>query len=109
MFVIFAGVGWATLPIDLINSFRFRPVPMKKDEFERRKVDLLRQVDRLRNVGQDLEKKNPKASGKKNQKGGLSGWKENRSYGRKLTDFEVKTLQLEKVMLFTIIIGIYSS
>jgi LMBR1 domain-containing protein 1 len=31
--IIFLGSGLVALPLDLINAWRFRPIPMKEDEF----------------------------------------------------------------------------
>jgi LMBR1 domain-containing protein 1 len=38
--MIFLGIGLTALPLDLINEWRFRPVPMKEDEFNRKKQEL---------------------------------------------------------------------
>jgi LMBR1 domain-containing protein 1 len=37
LLILFLGAGLSALPVDLINQFRFRPVPMKEDEFKRAK------------------------------------------------------------------------
>ena len=47
MLIIFLGTGLIALPLDLINSWRFRPIPMKEDEFKRTKHDLAKKVERL--------------------------------------------------------------
>jgi LMBR1 domain-containing protein 1 len=51
MLVIFLGSGLVALPIDLINSWRFRPIPMKEDEFKRCKHELASKVERLLVIG----------------------------------------------------------
>jgi LMBR1 domain-containing protein 1 len=33
LLILFMGAGLTALPVDLINQFRFRPIPMKEDEF----------------------------------------------------------------------------
>ena len=38
--IVFLGSGLIALPLDLINAWRFRPVPMKEDEFQRAKHEL---------------------------------------------------------------------
>lgn len=40
LLILFLGAGLSALPVDLINQFRFRPVPMKEDEFQRSKAEL---------------------------------------------------------------------
>lgn len=42
--ILFLGAGLIALPFDYINAFRFRPIPMKEDEFERAKSELARKV-----------------------------------------------------------------
>ena len=49
--IIFLGSGLIALPIDLINSWRFRPIPMKEDEFNRSKHELARDVEKLLMIG----------------------------------------------------------
>ena len=39
LLVFFLGTGLVAFPFDLINAFRFRPRPMKEDEFNRNKND----------------------------------------------------------------------
>jgi LMBR1 domain-containing protein 1 len=38
--MIFLGSGLIALPVDLINEWRFRPRPMKEDDFNRKKHEL---------------------------------------------------------------------
>jgi hypothetical protein len=40
LLILFLGSGLSALPVDLINEFRFRPIPMKEDEFARAKAEL---------------------------------------------------------------------
>ena len=40
LLILFLGAGLSALPVDLINQFRFRPIPMKEDEFQRCKQEL---------------------------------------------------------------------
>lgn len=47
LLILFLGAGLSALPVDLINEFRFRPTPMKEDEFQRSKIELANQVDKL--------------------------------------------------------------
>ena len=48
---LFLGAGLSALPVDLINEFRFRPTPMKEDDFARAKAELAKQVDKLLQMG----------------------------------------------------------
>ena len=54
MLILFLGAGLSALPVDLINQFRFRPIPMKEDEFKRAKQELAKQVDALLQIGKKL-------------------------------------------------------
>lgn len=54
LLILFLGAGLSALPVDLINQFRFRPRPMKEDEFSRAKAELAKQVDKLLQIGKDL-------------------------------------------------------
>lgn len=54
LLVLFLGAGLSALPVDLINEFRFRPVPMKQDEFARAKSEMAKQVDKLIQIGKTL-------------------------------------------------------
>ena len=47
LLILFLGAGLSALPVDLINEFRFRPIPMKEDDFARAKAELAKQVDKL--------------------------------------------------------------
>lgn len=54
LLILFMGSGLSALPVDLINQFRFRPIPMKEDEFQRCKAELAKQVDKLLQIGKAL-------------------------------------------------------
>ena len=51
LLILFLGAGLSALPVDLINEFRFRPTPMKEDDFARAKAELAKQVDKLLQMG----------------------------------------------------------
>jgi len=52
--ILFLGSGLIALPFDLINAFRFRPKPMKEDEFNRNKNELAKKVEKLIQTGKQL-------------------------------------------------------
>jgi LMBR1 domain-containing protein 1 len=54
LLILFLGSGLTALPVDMINQFRFRPIPMKEDEFQRSKVELAKKVDKLLQIGKLL-------------------------------------------------------
>jgi LMBR1 domain-containing protein 1 len=54
LLILFCGAGLSALPVDLINEFRFRPTPMKEDDFARAKAELAKQVDKLLQIGKQL-------------------------------------------------------
>lgn len=49
--ILFLGSGLIALPFDLINSWRYRPIPMKEDEFNRTKSELAKKVEKLLQIG----------------------------------------------------------
>ena len=51
MLVFFLGSGLIAFPFDLINAFRFRPRPMKEDEFNRNKNELAKKGEKLLSIG----------------------------------------------------------
>ena len=52
--MVFLGAGLIALPVDLINEWRFRPRPMKEDEFNRSKHELAKKVEILLQGGRKL-------------------------------------------------------
>lgn len=52
--MIFLGAGLIALPVDLINEWRYRPKPMKEDEFNRKKHELAGKVEILLLGGKKL-------------------------------------------------------
>jgi hypothetical protein len=45
MLILFLGAGLSALPVDLINQFRFRPIPMNEEEFSQAKSKLAKDID----------------------------------------------------------------
>ena len=64
LFAFFGGIGLAAVPIDLFCSFRHRPRHMKSREIEKRKEILLRNVEELRLLGQEVKKLESKGDNK---------------------------------------------
>ena len=54
LLILFLGSGLSALPVDLINQFRFRPVPMQKDQFAREKSEMASKVEKLIGIGKKL-------------------------------------------------------
>lgn len=54
LLILFLGSGLSALPVDLINQFRFRPVPMQKDQFMREKSEMASKVEKLIGIGKKL-------------------------------------------------------
>ena len=92
VFLIFVGVGFSAIPIDLINEFRGRPRSMDKGEFNRRRNTLLQHVQKLRKDGKVLENVKESVDKKK----GLDGWKKRRFFNRDLTKYEARCLIAER-------------
>jgi LMBR1 domain-containing protein 1 len=54
LFVLFAGVGLAALPIDLFHDFKFRPRRLPLDEFVKQKLEVNKRAADLKRVGEKL-------------------------------------------------------
>lgn len=92
LLILFLGAGLSALPVDLINAFRFRPIPMKEDEFTRCKAELAKQVDKLLQIGKQLLEDRMKAD----KEGGFSGWKSRRAVQARQNQFESNCILIEK-------------
>mmetsp|Transcript_1719 Transcript_1719/g.1627 ORF Transcript_1719/g.1627 Transcript_1719/m.1627 type:complete len:415 (+) Transcript_1719:234-1478(+) len=90
--MVFLGAGLIALPLDLINEWRFRPRPMKEDEFTRTKQELAQKVDVLLQKGKKLL--DDKVSADK--KTGCGGYRERRTVRRNLSEFEANCILVEK-------------
>jgi hypothetical protein len=58
--VIFAGVGFFALPIDMINQFRFRPKARKSEEMKKSKNNLTASIKALIEKGDEIKEKDEK-------------------------------------------------
>ena len=56
MLVFFLATGLVAFPFDLINAWRFRPLPMKEDEFNAKKNDLAKKIEQLLQIGTQIIK-----------------------------------------------------
>lgn len=54
LLILFLGAGLSALPVDLINQFRFRPIPMNEEEFSQAKSKLAKDIDQLIQDGKKL-------------------------------------------------------
>ena len=81
-FAFFGGIGLAAVPIDLFCSFKKRPKHMRSKEIERRKDILMKNVEELRLLGQEVKKLESKGDNKKCK---LSS--KRRNYDRKYSQF----------------------
>ena len=65
LFAFFGGIGLAAVPIDLFCSFRKRPKHMRSKEIDRRKSILLKNVENLRQLGQEVKTLRSKGDNKR--------------------------------------------
>lgn len=92
-FTIFGGVGFVSLPTDLIMYYMHQPQQqIKEEDFNKRKIMLLNYTMKLREMGKLLENERPHV----NQIKGFSGWRKRRQFNRKIRIFEIKSLLAEK-------------
>jgi len=64
MLIFFGGIGLAALPLDLINGFRNRPKPMKKEEYEKRRILIAKRAQQLLDKGTEMKKKYVRSGGR---------------------------------------------
>ena len=82
LFALFGGIGLAALPIDLFYSFKNRPKHMKSREIDKRKDILLKNVEELRSLGNEVKKLESKGDNKR-----FKFSKKRRNYDRKYNQF----------------------
>ena len=100
LFALFGGIGLAAVPLDLFYKFRNRPKHMRSSEIDKRKGKLLKNVEELRKLGQEvkiLESKGDNkrfkfSSKRRNYDNKLSQFRA----GYKLVDDEYKIVNAEK-------------
>jgi LMBR1 domain-containing protein 1 len=69
LFFIFGGVGLTAMPMDFINAYRDRPIPITAAEYAQKKVEIARETERLMEEGKKLDEANRSGkSGKKHNK-----------------------------------------
>lgn len=64
LFVIFGGIGLAALPLDFIIAFRFRPKPMKREQYLTAKKKVFNRCNKLLSNGETLQHKFNTAGGR---------------------------------------------
>jgi len=64
-FIIFAGVGLPSLPVDLINIYRTRPLPMDKGSYEELKRKIGDRAIRIEEFAEKLKQEELTSVGKK--------------------------------------------
>ena len=82
LFAFFGGIGLAALPIDLFCSFRKRPKKMRSKEIETRKKNLIKNIEELKSLGQELKHLESKGSNKQ-----CKCSRERRNYDRQYSQF----------------------
>ena len=82
LFALFGGIGLAAVPIDLFCEFRNRPRHMKSAEIDRRKKKLMKNVEDLRNLGNEVKILESKGDHKR-----FIFSKARRNYNNKLSQF----------------------
>ena len=92
LLIFFMGSGLVAIPFDLINSFRFRPRPMKEDEFNRHKNTLAKDVEKLLLKGKELLEDKMKAD----KASGCRGMRERKNVMTRLNKFEANCILAEK-------------
>ncbi|CDW87933.1 UNKNOWN [Stylonychia lemnae] len=92
LFCFFGGVGFISLPYDLIYEYIYMPQPIQDKEFQRRKQILLNYTMKLREMGKQIENERQYVALIK----GYSGWRKRRAFNKKIRIFESRSLLAEK-------------
>lgn len=96
IFAFFGGIGLAAIPIDIFFSFYNRPKHMKSREIDRRKDILLRNIEELRHLGQEVKQLESKGDNR-----GFKLSRKRRNYDRKYSQFRAGYMLVDKE--FTIV------
>lgn len=91
LFALFGGIGLAAIPIDLFCSFCKRPKHMKSREIDRRKDILIKNIEELKLLGQEVKKLESKGD---NRRCKLSGPR--RNYDRKYSQFRAGYMLVDR-------------
>lgn len=89
-FTIFVGVGLISLPLDLLNQWRTRPVPIKLSEFEKQKNEIGARARTLREAGDEI------IQAKIDNAGNKMSRKERRNDRKIANEFEQAVYHLQK-------------
>jgi LMBR1 domain-containing protein 1 len=91
-FCFFGGIGFVSLPFDLIIEYQYRPKPIKEKDFTKRKHMLLTYTLRLRDMGKILDNERPYVATIL----GFTGYKKRRAFERKMRVYETRSLRAER-------------
>ena len=91
LFVIFGGIGLSAIPLDFFHDFCTRPKSIRSSDIRLRKEDLIRNIENLKLLGEEIEKMEQKGVEKKNF---FSS--EKRKYNRKKREFIAGKLLAEQ-------------
>ena len=83
LFALFGGIGLSAVPLDFFHSFLTRPIKVRSSEINIRKEVLLREVETLKLLGEEIKKLEDAGAHKK-----FFFSKERREYDRKLKEFK---------------------
>eukprot|EP01086_Lenisia_limosa_P008647 TRINITY_DN3061_c0_g1_i2.p1 TRINITY_DN3061_c0_g1~~TRINITY_DN3061_c0_g1_i2.p1 ORF type:complete len:412 (+),score=82.19 TRINITY_DN3061_c0_g1_i2:134-1369(+) len=59
LFVLFGGIGLFALPMDMINQFRQRPIPIDHKKYQSQKTSIASRCDRLFEAGEKIQRNLP--------------------------------------------------
>ena len=91
LFAFFGGIGLAAIPIDLFCAFKKRPRHMKSKEIDRRKTILLKNVEELRLLGQEVKRLEAKGDHKR-----FKCSSKRRNYDRKYNQFRAGYMLIDE-------------
>ena len=91
LFALFGGIGLAALPIDLFSSFCNRPKHMKSREIDKRKDILVKNIEELRYLGQEIKTLESKGDNR-----GFKLSSKRRNYDRKYNQFRAGYMLVDR-------------
>ena len=68
LFFAFGGVGLVAMPVDFIQMYRDRPIPITAAEYATKKAEIARESERLMDVGKKLDEQGRDGGNKKHSK-----------------------------------------
>jgi LMBR1 domain-containing protein 1 len=95
LFCIYTGVGFVTLPIDLIRGYLYRPKYIPKDVYIKLREDIRQRLNELLELGEKMKKDRKQYESDSNKLGFFESRSKNTSQRTAFREFKKAVMQLE--------------